>query len=182
MQIRTNQIWGVSMASKGQQKTNGNFELAEAPAHLMRRCEQFFADLYAREPGARDLTISQFTVLSALEHNEEVSQTGLVEMTGIDRSTLAEMIRRMLERGLITKKRTEEDLRAYAVSITQAGRKALRSARAAAERAEKAMLETLPVAERPRFIKQLAAIAAAGEALAGRPSPALRRKLRRHRT
>jgi DNA-binding MarR family transcriptional regulator len=147
----------------------------------MRRCEQFFADLYAREPGARDLTISQFTVLCALEHTEDVSQTGLVEMTGIDRSTLAEMIRRMLERGLITKERTEDDLRAYAVSITQAGRKALRAGRAAADRAEKVLLETLPPIERPRFIKQLAAIAAAAETLAAKSSPGLRRKLRRRR-
>ena len=169
------------MASKGQHKANGSFGLAEAPSHLMRRCEQFFADLYAREPGARDLTISQFTVLAALEHNEEVSQTGLVELTGIDRSTLAEMIRRMLERGLITKRRTEDDLRAYAVSITQGGRKALRSGRAAADRAEKAMLEGLPPAEPPRFVKQLAAIAAAAEKLAAKAPPGLRRKLRHGR-
>jgi len=169
------------MASKGQRRANGHFELSEAPSHLMRRCEQFFADLYAREPGARDLTRSQFTVLSALEHNDDVSQTALVEMTGIDRSTLAEMVRRMLERGLITKKRTEDDLRAFAVSITAHGRKVLRSARTAADRAERLMLEALPAPDRPRFIKLLATIAAAGEAVAT-GSQAYRRRVRRSRS
>jgi len=170
------------MASKGQRRANGHFELSDAPSYLIRRCEQFYAHLYARESGARDLTRSQFTVLSALEHNEDVSQTALVEMTGVDRSTLAEMVRRMLERGLITKKRTEGDLRAYAVSITPQGRKALRSARTAADRAERQMLEALPAADRPRFIKSLATIAAAGEAIASTGDAAFRRKTRRARS
>ena len=106
------------MTFKGPRKMNGGFELAEAPSHLMRRCQQFYGDLYARETGARDLTKQQFMVLAALEHNDGASQTALVEITGIDRSTLAEMVRRMLERGLLSRERTEEDARANAVAIT----------------------------------------------------------------
>ena len=109
---------------KVQRRTNGGFELAEAPSHLIRRCQQFYGDLYAREVGARELTKQQFTVLAALEHNDGVSQTALVEITGIDRSTLAEMVRRMLEKGLLSRERTEEDQRANAVAITASGRKA----------------------------------------------------------
>lgn len=164
------------MASKAQRKANGSFELAETPSHLMRRCQQFYGDLYAREPGARDLTKQQLTVLCALEHNEGVSQTDLVDMTDIDRSTLAEMARRMLERGLISRKRTEEDLRANAVAITPVGRKALRSARLAAERAEKRMLDALPAAERARLVKLLSTIAAAADSFEASDSAALRRK------
>jgi DNA-binding MarR family transcriptional regulator len=165
---------------KGQRRPNNGFDLAEAPSHLIRRCQQFFGDLYAREAGARELTKQQFTVLAALEHNEGVSQTALVEMTGIDRSTLAEMVRRMLERDLVSRERTEVDQRANAVAITASGRKALRSARNAADRAEKALLEVLPQAERLRFVKSLAQIAAAHESFAlngnGRPHPKTRRK------
>jgi DNA-binding MarR family transcriptional regulator len=168
------------MPSKTQRQANGNFQLAETPSHLMRRCEQFYADLYAREAGNCDLTRSQMTVLAALEPNEGASQTALVEMTGIDRSTLAEMVRRMMERALITRKRTETDLRANAVAITPAGRKALRTARAAAERAERALLEALPAAERPRFVKYLAAIAAAaGQTVPAHAGGVFRRKMRR---
>ncbi|MDE2630688.1 MAG: winged helix-turn-helix transcriptional regulator, partial [Alphaproteobacteria bacterium] len=114
---------------KGQRKPNGGFELAEAPSHLIRRCQQYFGDLYAREAGSCELTKQQFIVLAALESNEGVSQTALVEMTGIDRSTLAEMVRRLLERGLLLRERTEQDARANAVAITGNGRKALRAAR-----------------------------------------------------
>jgi DNA-binding MarR family transcriptional regulator len=148
---------------KGQRKANGGFELSEAPSHLIRRCQQFYGDLYAREAGSRDLTKQQFTLLCALEHNEGASQTTLVEITGIDRSTLAEMVRRMLERGLLSRERTEEDQRANAIAISPSGRKALRSARNAADRAERALLDALPALERQKFVKSLSQIASAAE-------------------
>lgn len=168
------------MTSRGQRKTNGHVDLAESPAHLMRRCHQFYGDLYARESGAQDLTKQQYLVLLALENQEAkgVSQTALVESTGIDRSTLAEMMRRMLERGLVARERVKDDQRANAVTITPAGRKALRGARLAAGRAERAMLDVLPAAERPRFVKSLSMIAAAAEAMAMNGTAAPIRRLR----
>ncbi|MGH6827874.1 MAG: MarR family winged helix-turn-helix transcriptional regulator [Rhizomicrobium sp.] len=140
--------------------------MAEAPSHLIRRCQQFYGDLYAREAGSCELTKQQFILLCALEHNDGASQTTLVEITGIDRSTLAEMVRRMLERGLLSRKRTEEDQRANAIAISQSGRKALRAARNAADRAERALLDALPAPERQKFVKSLSQIASAAEAFA----------------
>jgi DNA-binding MarR family transcriptional regulator len=169
---------------KVQRRPNGAFDLAQAPSHLIRRCQQYFGDLYALEAGARELTPQQFTVLAALEHNEGVSQTALVELTGIDRSTLAEMARRLVERGLLSRERTEQDQRANSVAISASGRKALRSARMAAERAERALLEALPASERPKFVRSLAQIAAAADELAtngGGPRPT-RKGPRRRRT
>jgi DNA-binding MarR family transcriptional regulator len=167
---------------KGQRKANGGFELAEAPSHLIKRCQQYYGDLYAREAGSSELTKQQFTLLCALENNEGVSQTALVEMTGIDRSTLAEMVRRMLERGLISRERTEQDARANSVAITGNGRKALRAARSAADRAEKLLLDSLPPSERSRFIKSLSAIAAAGEQFQTSGAPKPRSKTRKRRS
>ncbi len=149
--------------SKGVRKSDGGFELSEAPSHLIRRCQQFYGDLYARESGARELTKQQYILLAALEHHDGASQTVLVDITGIDRSTLAEMVRRMLEKGLLSRERTEEDQRANAVAISPTGRKALRSARNASDRAERALLEALPAAERPKFVKFLAQIAQAAD-------------------
>jgi DNA-binding MarR family transcriptional regulator len=168
---------------KVQRRPNGGFDLAQAPSHLIRRCQQYFADLYATEAGTSDLTQQQFTVLAALEHNEGVSQTALVEITGIDRSTLAEMARRMVDKELLSRERTEEDQRANAVAITASGRKALRSARLAASRAERALLDPLPASDRAKFIKLLAQIAAAAEAYAinGHAKPQ-RKAVRRRRT
>src|SRR5580693_1079349 len=167
---------------KGQRRPGNGFDLSEAPSHLIRRCQQFYGDLYAREAGGKELTKQQFTLLCALEQNDGASQTALVEITGIDRSTLAEMVRRMLEKGLLSRERTEEDQRANAVAISPAGRKALRSARNASDRAEKALLEILPLPDRQKFIRSLAQIAEAGESFAtnggAKPQRAARRSKR----
>ena len=151
------------MTTTGQRKANGSVELAGTPSHLLRRCNQLFGDLFARESGDKDLTRQQYLVLTALEQHDDASQTMLVEATGIDRSTLAEMVRRMLDHGLLSRSRTEQDARANAISITPIGRRTLRGARLAAERAERALLDPLPSAERIRFVRSLALIAAAAD-------------------
>ena len=64
---------------------------------------------------------TQAMVLLAIAENPGTSQTKIVEVTGIDRSTLADVVRRLLVRRLVARKRTKEDARAYAVTLTDAG-------------------------------------------------------------
>jgi DNA-binding MarR family transcriptional regulator len=151
------------MALKGPKKANGGFDLSQAPSHLLRRCVQYANDLFSQEPGASDLTKQQYTVLSAVEQNEGMSQTDLVNITGIDRSTLAEMIRRMIEKGLLDRERTESDQRANAVRIATGGRKALRTARSASDRVERALLSSLSSTDRAKFIRMLTTVVSQAE-------------------
>lgn len=165
------------MASKGPRKTDGGFDLSQSPSHLLRRCVQIVSDLFSREPGASTLTKQQYVVLAAVEQNEGASQTDLVRLTGIDRSTLAEMIRRLVNRGLLLRQRTESDQRANAVRISPTGRKLLRGARAASERVEKAFLSALPAAGRTKFIRDLNTIVSSADK--AKPGPGRRGKGRR---
>ncbi len=151
------------MAGRSPRKPNGGFDLSQSPSHLLRRCVQYANDLFSRESSASDLTKQQFTVLAAVEQNEGISQTDLVALTGIDRSTLAEMIRRMIDKGLLDRERTESDQRANAVRIAAGGRKALRSARSASDRVERMLLAGLSSGDRARFVKMLAIVASQGE-------------------
>jgi len=168
------------MAGKNPRKANGNFDLSQSPSHLLRRCVQYANDLFSRESAASDLTKQQFTVLAAVEQNEGISQTDLVGLTGIDRSTLAEMIRRMIDKGLLDRERTESDQRANAVRIAAAGKKALRSARTANERVEKTLLSSLPAGDRTKFLKMLGTVASKAETTpssarsAGKPARRMR--------
>jgi len=170
------------MVSRGPRKSTNGFDLSQSPSHLLRRCVQYANDLFAHEPTASDLTKQQYTVLVAVEQNEGVSQTDLVVLTGIDRSTLAEMIRRMIEKGLLTRERTESDQRANAVHLATSGRKALRGARAASDRVERALLSALPAGDRAKFSRMLSTIVAAAEA-GGTDNPPAGRRVsgRRHR-
>lgn len=145
-------------------KSAKGFDLNEAPGHLLRRCQQYAFDLYSQEVGGGELTPRQFAVLITVEQNEGLSQTELVRKTGIDRSTLADMISRLLKRNLLARKRTESDARANSVSITVEGRRALQSVLPNVIKAEDRIMQTLPVALRANFIKALHVIAEAADA------------------
>ena len=103
-----------------------SFDLDTSPGHLLRRANQFANDLYTNEQEAPGLTQRQFAVLFAIDQREGASQTELVQATGIDRSTLADMIVRLQGRDLLARKRTEDDQRANSVRITPIGRRTMR--------------------------------------------------------
>jgi DNA-binding MarR family transcriptional regulator len=94
-------------------------------------------------------------VLLTVEANEDISQTGLVDATGIDRSTLADVVRRLTTRGWLVRKRTKHDARMYAVRLTAKGKAALDLARPAAKRADEVVLSTLNSKQRQDFLQTL---------------------------
>ncbi|MEQ1868337.1 MAG: MarR family transcriptional regulator [Alphaproteobacteria bacterium] len=157
-----------------------SFELATSLSHLLRRAQQFAMDLYDDETETEALTARQLAVLYAVDQNDGVTQTRLVAQTGIDRSTLADMIDRLVKRELITRKRTDEDQRANSVKVTATGRRALKAAQPAMQRAEAALLETLPARNRAEFVKSLNLLAQAyAEKQAQEQNGAKKRRARR---
>jgi DNA-binding MarR family transcriptional regulator len=126
--------------------------------HLLHRAGQCAGELFQAEVNVGDLTPRQLVVLTTVANNEGMSQTGLVERTGIDRSTLADIVRRMQRKGLLQRRRTREDARAYAVRLTDEGRKLLKVAEPLAKRVDERILDTLPPKRREVFLEELAAI------------------------
>jgi DNA-binding MarR family transcriptional regulator len=108
-----------------------------------------------------NLTPRQLVVLMSVAQNEGASQTGIVAATGIDRSTLADVVRRLVKRKLLQRRRTREDARAYAVTLTDEGRSVLRAAEPLAKRVEQRVLGALPTGQREQFIASLLAIVGA---------------------
>lgn len=104
--------------------------------NLLHRACQAADSIFNEEAGRTGLTTRQFAVLLAVSRNRDISQTGLVHVTGIDRSTVAEIVKRLLKRGLLKRKRTRQDARAYAVRLTEEGIALMRDAEPAARRAE----------------------------------------------
>ena len=148
------------------------YSLKNSPGHLLRRAQQYAHDLYAKDVGSSGPTPRQYEVLHVVAQNAGLSQTDLVRETGIDRSTLADMIARMMKKGLLSRKRTKEDARANAVTITASGRKMLNAANAKVAKAERAALSVLPKSQQTGFMKSLKAYAEALDKLeAGAAAP-----------
>ncbi|MBT8471152.1 MAG: winged helix-turn-helix transcriptional regulator [Marinicaulis sp.] len=137
------------------------YSLKSSPGHLLRRAQQYSHDLYSKDVGSSGPTPRQFEVLHVVSKNEGLSQTDLVRHTGIDRSTLADMIARMIKKGLLTRKRTKEDARANAVSISAAGKRMLRGAESKVNKSDRAVLSVLPKSQQAGFMKALKAYAEA---------------------
>ena len=132
--------------------------LERSPIHLLHRAGQCASDVFQGEMGEGDLTPRQYAVLVAVSQNEGLSQTHLVEKTGVDRSTLADIVRRMLKKGLLQRRRTKDDARAYAVKLTEEGWRILKTADPLAKRVDDKILSALPGQQRERFLQDLALI------------------------
>jgi MarR family transcriptional regulator, temperature-dependent positive regulator of motility len=132
--------------------------LERSPLHLLHRAGQCAAEVFQTELGSGDVTPRQFAVLVTVSQNEGLSQTHLVERTGIDRSTLADIVRRMLKKGLLQRRRTREDARAYAVKLTEEGWRVLKSVDPLARKVDERILASLAASQRERLLQDLNAI------------------------
>jgi DNA-binding MarR family transcriptional regulator len=138
--------------------------LAESPSHLMHRALQLALDIYAEELGSGGPTQRQFAVMEAVSVKEGLTQTDLVKATGIDRSTLADLVARMTTRGLLTRERSSLDARAKAVRLSPEGQALLESARPKVEAADRRVMALLPKAKRDGFLELLSELSVAADA------------------
>jgi DNA-binding MarR family transcriptional regulator len=146
---------GDKTTHNGTGDTLGVFSLQDAPGHLLRRCQQLAVDLYTAEVGSNGLTPRQFALLLAIYQKSGISQVDLVRQTGIDRSTVAEMVARLIKRGLLIRQRTESDRRTNALAVTPEGERQLRAAQPGVARAQDRILDPLPAGKRAEFITLL---------------------------
>lgn len=143
--------------------------LDKSPSHLLHRALQLALDIYADEFGSGGLTQRQYAVLAAVEAREGLTQTELVRITGIDRSTLADMAARMIVKGLLERRRSSSDARANAVNLTEVGREALEEARPKMAAADARLLKLLSGGKRDSLTNLLRDLVRAGDEASAPP-------------
>jgi DNA-binding MarR family transcriptional regulator len=151
-----------SVASRKTAGRAGDFRLSASPSHLLRRAEQYAAEIFLRA-GTDGVTLRQTVLLAAIAEAEGASQSDLVTATGIDRSTLAEMMARMEKKGLIARTASAADGRAKSVKLTRDGRARLEAALPAMRAVDAALLEALARNKRASFTAALGALADAAD-------------------
>jgi DNA-binding MarR family transcriptional regulator len=137
----------------------GAFSLAQAIGHLLRRCQQSAVDIFVEEVGVEGPTPRQFAILISVFQNAGLNQTDLVRLSGIDRSTLAEILGRLVDRGLIRRERKSADQRTNALYITPAGEAMLRKAFPGMVRAQERIFAPIPPERRGEVVAALEALA-----------------------
>ena len=114
---------------------------------------KIFADLIGTE---HDITPRQAQVLAVVWEAESVdrkmSQTDIVEVTKIDRSTLADVVKRLTKKGLLNRRRRKEDARAYQVSLTDKGKAIAGKVARASTKIAQEIQEMVPNVERLKIV------------------------------
>ncbi|HUZ14296.1 MAG TPA: MarR family winged helix-turn-helix transcriptional regulator [Caulobacteraceae bacterium] len=148
----------------GKKHKGADAGLCGSATHLLHRVLQLALDYHAAAAGPEGLTQRQYTVLAAAGASDGVSQSDLVRATGIDRSTLADLVARMSSRGLIERQRSALDARINTVRLSEAGRAALALGGKPAAKSDARLLALLSPKKRASFLKSLATLAAAADA------------------
>ena len=122
-------------------------DLWARPGFLIRRLHQIHVGLFAEECREFDMTPIQFGVLTVLYTEDALDQNTVSAAIGIDRTTGADVIKRLQRRQLLTRIRSEQDGRVRLVQITESGRELVRNMQPAMIRAQERLMEPLTSAE-----------------------------------
>jgi DNA-binding MarR family transcriptional regulator len=107
-----------------------------------------------------DITPQQFGVLLTLYQQGSMTLGEITQATRADLSTTGEMVRRMTDRGLVTRAAGKEDRRTVSISITENGVTALLELVSRMPKLQERLLAPIPAEERRSFLQNLKRIVA----------------------
>ncbi|MFN8059865.1 MAG: MarR family winged helix-turn-helix transcriptional regulator [Vicinamibacterales bacterium] len=131
------------------------FVLTDVVSHLLRRAHFRAESLFVETLGGFGLTPRQKALLVMAYQHPGETQNQLAERIALDRNSFAEMLPRMIRRGLVRRVRAASDRRAYAIYLTDKGRRLLAEILPLDAEVERRVLEPLPEEYRPLFVKCL---------------------------
>ncbi|QEV21369.1 MarR family winged helix-turn-helix transcriptional regulator [Streptomyces alboniger] len=145
-------------------------DLATHPGHLARRLQQAHYLLW-NTMVSEEITSPQFAVLNALVAEPGLDQRTVGERVGLDRSTVAEVISRLIRRELLDKVRDPQDGRRYLLHLTEEGRRAHRKLTVRTARMNQVFLAPLSTDEQTAFFDLIQRVADAAESLRSPEEP-----------
>ncbi|PNE40288.1 MULTISPECIES: MarR family winged helix-turn-helix transcriptional regulator [Streptomyces] len=139
-------------------------DLSTHPGHLARRLQQAHTLLWTTIV-SEDVTSPQFAVLNTLVGEDGLDQRTVGERVGLDRSTIAEVVRRLAARGLLDKVRDARDGRRAVLRLTGEGTALHRRLSGRTARMNQIFLAPLSPQERSTFLELLQRVSDAAEEL-----------------
>jgi DNA-binding MarR family transcriptional regulator len=115
-----------------------------------------------------NITPDQFTVMRTLLENQGITQRELTQLMASDPNTVASLLERMQQAGLVERQTHEQDRRAHRIRLKPSGNRKYEEAREIAVALQTEILNTLPGAQREEFLEHLALVADACRVVAGK--------------
>ncbi|MEU7501796.1 MarR family transcriptional regulator [Streptomyces griseofuscus] len=139
-------------------------DLNSHPGHLARRLQQAHHLLW-NTMVSEEITSPQFAVLNALVAEPGLDQRTVGERVGLDRSTIAEVISRLIRRGFLDKVRDPQDGRRFLLRVTDDGLQVHRKLAARTARMNQVFLAPLSAEERASFFALIRRVTDAADQL-----------------
>lgn len=125
------------------------------PGYLIRRLHQIHYALFFEECAEFGITPVQYGLLTILSTSPDSDQVTLANALGIDRTNVADVLRRLEQGGLITRQRNVEDRRMVLARLTPEGEELVERMHPSMARAQERLLDVLDPAEREAFLATL---------------------------
>jgi DNA-binding MarR family transcriptional regulator len=135
----------------------------DAPGHLIRRAQRMHTAIWLEELG-RDITGPQYATMHVASSQPGISQKRLGDLAGLDKSTAADIVRRLVQRGWLMQERDPDDGRGRLLRVSPAADDVVIRLAPDVRRVQARLLEPLTPAERGDFIGSLSRVAFGGAA------------------
>jgi len=132
--------------------------LSFRPGYLVRRLHQIHSAIFLEECQQFGITPVQYGLISTLLENPGIDQVTLGNEVGIDRTNVADVLRRLADRGLLRRERSKTDKRSMVAFLTKAGERVGEEMYNSMTRAQDRLLAPLQPAYRPAFTAMLTAL------------------------
>ena len=142
------------------------------PGFLARQLHRITAAIFDEETASFGLTGLQYGILNVVEVEPGIDQISVCNTLGVDRSTLAGVVDRLEDKGLVARRAGVADRRSNALHLTRAGKRILGEIEASAHRAERRAFDIFSAGEQTQFERLLARLVEHHARYAGMPTPA----------
>jgi DNA-binding MarR family transcriptional regulator len=133
------------------------------PGFMVRRLHQIGDALFYEECQSNSITPVQFGVLTALSMNPWLDQKAIGRELALDRTTTAEVLRRLEEKGLIERRVNRDDRRSRLSVITRQGLETVGALHEGMQSAQDRLIAPLSKADRATFFRLVSQIVEAHE-------------------
>lgn len=128
------------------------------PGHMIRRAGQLH-DRYFDEEFGGAVTARQYALMLALGREGVSDQVTLSQMIAVDRSTVGDIVARLVRNGLITRERDKEDGRRSVLRLSPEGERVIRDLSPQIDAVNRRLFEPLTSKERDTLVQLLTKIA-----------------------
>lgn len=123
--------------------------------HLIRRLHQQSTAIFVQRTQAAgfDLTAVQYAALDAIYTHPGSGQAFVAEMIGYDRATIGGVIERLVKKGWVRRVVSEQDRRAFELSLTAKGNSERLASQSIVQELQKEILKPLSEVDQETLIR-----------------------------